>query len=83
MIRKFGDKNMTEMTIGKKRVLFSYTTPVVVFDGVDYFVTTKKFSRTTSRHINFYLNEEAATGPYKAFNTKKVDQATIEQMVKG
>ena len=80
-IRKFGDKNMTEVTVGGRKILYSYSTPVVVFDGVDYLVTTKKFSRTTCRHISFYLNEEAKTGPYRAFNTKQVDQHILESLL--
>jgi hypothetical protein len=45
--------NMTELDLGNRtRVLFSYRTPVAAFvDGV-YRCTSKKWSRTTSRHIN-------------------------------
>jgi hypothetical protein len=61
MIRKFGSKNMTEMTVGAKKVLFSYKTPVVIFDGENYFVTGERFSTTTTRQINFYLREVQAS----------------------
>jgi hypothetical protein len=60
-IRKFGSKNMTEMTVGTKKVLFSYKTPVVIFDGENHFVTSERFSTTTTRQINFYLREVQAS----------------------
>ena len=50
--------NMTELTIGTKTVLFSYKTPVAVFDwskgagNGEYTKTSKYWSKTTSRHIN-------------------------------
>lgn len=62
-IRKFGSKNMVEMTLGNKKVLFSYQTPVVVFDGENYFITTEKFSTTTTRQINFYMREVGGRNP--------------------
>ena len=80
-IKKFGSKSLTEVTIGNKRILYSYTTPVVVFDGQDYFVTNKNFSKTTTRHINFYLGEEAKTGPFRAFTPHRVDQDVLERLV--
>ena len=82
-IKKFGDKNMTEVTVGSKKILYSYQTPVVVFDGSEYFVTNKKFSRTTSKHINFYLTEETHTGPLRAFNPRRVDQNVLEKLIEG
>jgi hypothetical protein len=44
-------------------------------------VTNKKFSKTTTRHINFYLGEEAKTGPYRAFNPVKIDQDQLEKLL--
>lgn len=51
---------MVEETIGDKKVLFSYKTPVVIFDGEHYFTTNEYFSTTTTRQINFYLREVQA-----------------------
>lgn len=62
-IRKFGSKNMVEMSLGDKKVLFSYQTPVVVFDGENYFITTEKFSTTTTRQINSYMREVGVRNP--------------------
>jgi hypothetical protein len=39
-------------------VLFSYATPVACYDkhNLDYYRTSKKWSMTTSRHINKWLD---------------------------
>lgn len=82
MVKKFGSKQLTEVTIRGRKVLFSYKTPVVVFDGTNYLVTTQKFSVTTSKHISFYLSQEArGAGPYAAFNTVRVTQAELEAVI--
>jgi hypothetical protein len=80
-IKQFGSKSLTEVTVGGRKILYSYQTPVVLFDGETYFVTNKKFSKTTTRHINFYLGEEAKTGPYRAFNPVKIDQDQLEKLL--
>jgi len=50
------DKNMTELTFGKKVVLFSYETPVAGFTpDLGYVVTNEKYSKTTTVHINKWL----------------------------
>lgn len=54
--------NMTEVKIKNLVVLFSYKTPVAVCNyaiipGLPcYFQTNKKWSATTTRHINKWLN---------------------------
>jgi hypothetical protein len=53
--------NQTTVTIGKEKVIFySYNTPVACFIGdgstVGYFRTSKKWSVTTSKHINKWLD---------------------------
>jgi hypothetical protein len=49
--------NKTEVIVGDRTVLFSYNTPVAYHvKGVGYFVTEKKFSVTTSKHINQWLD---------------------------
>lgn len=54
--------NMTELTIGTKSILFSYETAVAVFDvGTgEYLQTSKIWSRTTTRHINKWLDGNIA-----------------------
>lgn len=80
-IKHFGSKSLTEVTVDGKKILYSYQTPVVVFDGQTYFVTTQKFSRTTSKHITFYLNEEVKSGPFRAFNPVRIDQDQLEKLL--
>jgi hypothetical protein len=57
--------NMTEITVNKSlKVLFSYKTPVACMwtngDVYEYFRTAKKWSNTTTRHINKWLNGNPA-----------------------
>lgn len=69
--------NMTELEIGNKRVLFSYKTPVAYQELTtigDYYKTNKKWSQTTTRHINQWLGGNGA---------KFVDQETIDNLVEG
>lgn len=80
MVRKFGDKQMCEIDGARNRkVLVSYSTPVVVKDGHHFFVTTEYFSRTTSKHINLYLREESRGQQ----SVHRVDQETIKKLVSG
>lgn len=64
--------NMTELDLDRFVVLFSYKTPVAYFDRqeVEYFVTEKYWSRTTSRHITQWL---------ALYNQTKDTAATIPQ----
>lgn len=53
--------NMTELQVKETlKVLFSYQTPVACKwtngDVYEYFQTSKKWSRTTSRHISKWLD---------------------------
>jgi len=50
--------NMTELQVNGHRILFSYETPVAAWDNDSYdWVRTNKFwSKTTSRHINKWLD---------------------------
>lgn len=56
MITKFGKKNLTAITHNGLQILISYTTPVAIWDGSTLFRTEQRYSVTTSKHINFYLN---------------------------
>ena len=55
--------NMTELEIDGMRILFSYKTPVAVMhtDGYTY-RTDKKWSATTSRHINQWISSNGLFG---------------------
>ena len=50
--------NMTLLQTPSALVLFSYATPVAVYDkrNHDYYRTAKYWSKTTSRHINKWLD---------------------------
>lgn len=55
--------NITELVVGNRSILISYETPVALhIEGVGYIVTEKKWSRTTSKHINQFLG---GSKPYK------------------
>lgn len=50
--------NMTLVDTARHIVLFSYSTPVASYDKttLDFYKTAKKWSKTTSRHINKWLD---------------------------
>lgn len=77
---KFGAKQMCELPAARGRSqLVSYTTPVVVKDGSNFFVTTEFFSKTTSKHINLYLREHSRNPQ----SVHRVDQATLLKLASG
>ncbi len=67
--------NMTQIeTITGNVVLFSYNTPVAAClnDGRGFIRTAKKWSATTSKHINKWLNGARAV---------EVDQSILDRLV--
>tara|TARA_B100000475_G_scaffold170945_1_gene133092 strand:- start:48 stop:320 length:273 start_codon:yes stop_codon:yes gene_type:complete len=56
-LRQLGS-NQTQLTLSDNRtvVLFSYETPVAALDDNGYIKTSKSWSRTTTRHINKWLD---------------------------
>lgn len=49
--------NVTELELGDRYVLFSYKTPVAAWvSGRGYLRTAEHFSKTTSKHINRWLD---------------------------
>ena len=65
--------NMTEVETSKARVLFSYRTPVAAYVfGRGYVRTETKWSVTTSRHINKWLDGVTA---------EKVAQTYLDKLV--
>ena len=74
-LNQFG-KNQTEVKHNGIKVFFSYKTPVAV--EIDQprqvYVTTEKFSATTTRHINNWLGGNQ--------NVERVSQEEIERLTK-
>lgn len=56
--------NMTEVEVNENvTIFFSYKTPVAAFvSGEGYLKTEKKWSVTTSRHINKWLDKIGGVG---------------------
>lgn len=52
--------NQTEIDTGKRRVFFSYSTPVAAIVGGTAYRTAAKHSTTTTRHVNAWLDGRAA-----------------------
>ena len=49
--------NKNEITLGNgTQVLFSYATPVACWVNGEFFKTSKKWSNTTTRHINSWVH---------------------------
>ncbi len=59
-IQKIGN-NETVINIHGDSVLFSYEAPVAALINGEYFKTSKKWSATTSKHINRWLLANHAT----------------------
>ena len=55
-------QNMTEVEILGLKILFSYKTPVAYIDNKtgEAYQTSKKWSRTTTRHINKWLDGQSS-----------------------
>lgn len=66
--------NKTELEIKGARVLFSYSTPVACESVGKLYRTSKKWSNTTTRHINSWLEGSAA---------EEVSQEFFDNLVKG
>jgi hypothetical protein len=61
--------NMTEVEVKGATVLFSYSTPVACKSLGNYYKTETKWSQTTTRHINKWLDGvKAETKPQEFFD---------------
>ena len=70
--------NMNELHLNDStRVLFSYSTPVASLSGDKVLLTEKKWSQTTTRHINKWL----ATLSYTKLNVEP--QSFFDNLVQG
>lgn len=48
--------NQTELSANGMQVLFSYQTPVAAWINGQYYKTNKKWSNTTTKHINMWVH---------------------------
>ena len=48
--------NMTQLDLNGYQILFSYQTPVACLSDNGYYRTSTKWSTTTTRHINKWLD---------------------------
>jgi hypothetical protein len=53
-------KNKTELHINDKIIFISYETPVAACIDGQFFVTEKKWSTTTSKHIDAWIDGKKA-----------------------
>ena len=61
--------NMTQLTTPTATILFSYETPVACHANGTYYRTEHKWSQTTTRHINKWLDGIVAeTKPQQFFD---------------
>lgn len=78
--------NMREFRAKNYTILFSYNTPVAAFIlGQGWYITEKKWSQTTSRHITKWLNEYAKRGAFidRNVNVKTVSQCQLDSFFAG
>jgi hypothetical protein len=62
-IKKIGS-NRTEVETNNKLILISYETPVaVLIRGKGFFRTSKKWSATTTQHINQWIHSQLVGVP--------------------
>jgi hypothetical protein len=83
-VKRFGNKDMRELQYpNRMKVMISYETPVVLFDGHEYFTCQEKYSRTTSKQISFYFGQEVrGGGPYSALNVKRIPASELHGKIK-
>ena len=79
-LRKTGN-NTTEITLTDGAVvLFSYAEPVAaIIDGTPY-KTSKKWSGTTSKHINQWLNDDI--NPIRKHQVVEKEQSFFDELGK-
>lgn len=71
-LRQVGSNQNVLILNDGTEILFSYETPVVVRTDSEILVTEQKFSSTTSKHINSFVN---------GFHSRKVPQSQIENFL--
>lgn len=83
MLKQIKKTQSYEAVIGNKTILYSYQTIVAVISPNGYFKTNRKWSVTTSKHINAWFNvkrlEKLEAG--KVFHIQEVNQDELEKMI--
>ncbi len=75
-IKQLGS-NQTLLVFHQKEILFSYETPVAGYiKGRGYFRTDKRYSATTSKHINKYVEgwDDVLTLPQEEIDNLVLDK---------
>lgn len=82
-IKRIGSQSVTEMHIGDRVILVSYETPVAYFAPGEGFVrTSKRFSKTTSKHINQFFQRHGAYNCGREVSQEQLE-AFVASSVKG
>lgn len=59
--------NVAQLNLGRFEILLSYGTPVAAFiPGKGYVRSERKFSKTSSRHVNDWMGKGGAEVPHDA-----------------
>ena len=72
-LRKLGNNETLIVLTDDTEVLISYETPVAARRGGSYYRTSTKWSATTSKHINKWLN---------GIEAKERDQSFFDELLK-
>jgi hypothetical protein len=73
---------MSEIVIGDKKILISYKTPVAYYQkGVGFAKTDKFWSRTTSRHINSWI-EMSGYVANRGDGLREISQDKLDALIK-
>lgn len=75
-------KQVTKIEDNQKLALFSYSTPVAYLDKTtgNVYKTSKKWSATTTKHINAFMREIIESGLMVAFNPVSVEQEELDKL---
>lgn len=77
-LKRIDKTSATELVIGDKTILYSYSTPVAFIYNQSTkrcFVTTHKWSVTTTKHINKWLCDHYQT------NVTRISQEALEKLI--
>lgn len=70
--------NQTLLTLPHAQILFSYSTPVAARVQGTYYRTNKKYSSTTSKHINAWIAGRRAEQRDPAWFAQLADGTAVE-----
>jgi len=75
--------NMTELEVNGMKILFSYKTPVAIWVGGLAYKTNKRWSNTTTRHINSWQSVYDFSKPQEFFDNLVSDTCHDKCIAKG